>query len=126
MGYRSNIYVAIVPSAGTAADQRAPVMDRLRLLVGTTFAERLGGFMDEDCTTWDWRPGRLDIEICDVKWYESYTDVQQFHSFLDALPDLGYAYEFIRLGEDDEDVARQSAGELYDSLLSVVRSVERI
>lgn len=69
----------------------------------------------------------------DVKWYESYPDVQAFESAADKFVELcnaevsegspTYNYEFVRIGEDydDVDVTREGIGCEY--LLSVSRSV---
>lgn len=126
MGYRSDVYVAIVPAAETDPQHVQPLMDQLKLLMATQFKFVSDEFAPSDWVVWDWSPGRLDIEITDVKWYPSYLDVQAFHKFLDAIIELGYSYEFLRLGEDDVDIERLSGGGLDDHLLDVVRNVERI
>jgi len=67
----------------------------------------------------------------DVKWYESYPFVQGFNGFADRLKELiddakdgrEWAYEFIRLGEDVEDIERDGAGS-YAYLLDVSREIQ--
>ena len=68
------------------------------------------------------------FEFRDVKWYESYADVQGFEQALkkfEKLSDGGHAWlwEFMRLGEEVEDVESRSSYQ-SDGLLHVVRSIE--
>lgn len=67
----------------------------------------------------------------DIKWYESYPDVQAFDAFVDAYRNLidsesstlSWAYEFIRIGEDTEDIETDSEGNC-SYLLTVSRQIE--
>jgi len=70
----------------------------------------------------------IKFEFLDVKWYESYADVQGFEQALkkfEKLSDGGHAWlwEFVRLGEEVEDVEDKSSYQ-SDGLLHVVRSIE--
>ena len=70
----------------------------------------------------------IKFEFLDVKWYESYADVQGFEQALkkfEKLSDGGHAWlwEFVRLGEEVEDVDDKSSYQ-SDGLLHVVRSIE--
>ena len=45
----------------------------------------------------------------DVKWYESYPDVSEFDAMLPEIEELGFCYEFVRVGENEGDIEfRQS------------------
>lgn len=48
------------------------------------------------------------IELCGYKWYDSYSDVQEFMKVLEDCSshenDPKYFYSFIRLGEDYNDI----------------------
>ena len=48
------------------------------------------------------------IELCGYKWYNSYSDVQEFMAVLEDCESHGndpnYFYSFIRLGEEQDDV----------------------
>ena len=62
------------------------------------------------------------------KWYESYPEVQAFEQAIqkfEKLSDGGdkWLWEFVRLGEEVEDVEERSCAEA-ESLLYVVRSIE--
>jgi len=71
----------------------------------------------------------------DVKWYESYPFVQGFNEFAQKLCCLidgegvgidrkeNWAYEFIRVGEDMEDIEREGAGS-YAYLIDVSREIQ--
>ena len=63
-----------------------------------------------------------------MKWYPSYPDVQAFEEAIrkfEKLSDGGdkWLWEFVRLGEEVEDVEERSCSE-SESLLYVVRSIE--
>jgi hypothetical protein len=109
MGYRSDVKVLVyVPSSpppdekALTAEQQQEKYEALKLLLKTRFAhidEEWGGeAVFEDSAE------VLVFDITDVKWYDSYPEVQNFSAFLDALNDMSYAYEFGRIGEDTEDV----------------------
>ena len=49
----------------------------------------------------------LSYDDTDVKWYDSYEEVQavmHMEKLLDSLEGRCYAYRFIRIGEDDSDI----------------------
>jgi hypothetical protein len=67
--------------------------------------------------------------MSDVKWYPSYADIDGFERALGAFKKLAdeddskWCFEFIRLGEEVEDIEeRQSYGS--NNLLYVSRSIE--
>ena len=67
----------------------------------------------------------------DVKWYDSDSDVQAFDAFVDAYRNLidsesstlSWVYEFIRIGEDSNDIETDSEGSC-SYLLTVSRQIE--
>ena len=71
----------------------------------------------------------------DVKWYESYTFVQEFNEFAEkfvvfseskeGMPEkqLSWAYEFVRLGEEANDIEEERSDNA-DFILSVRREIE--
>jgi hypothetical protein len=75
--------------------------------------------LDEDPTT-----PCIDFDIQDVKWYPSYTVIADFKRMLLDLEELGFCYEFIRLGEEHDDIESESSGN-SDGRLRVSVSVER-
>lgn len=70
----------------------------------------------------------IKFAINGVKWYSSYPDVQGFEEAIrkfEKLSDGGdkWLWEFVRLGEEVEDVEERSSAE-SENLLYVVRSIE--
>jgi len=56
----------------------------------------------------------LCASYCDVKWYESYPEVQAWSNFLDratAAEDAGINCEFTRVGEEYSDVTYECSGD---------------
>jgi hypothetical protein len=107
MGYRSNV--------GALFYTTDPANEALLKL-----------FVDENFSKDEWMRGALRwfstpnaagyaFEVDDVKWYESYSDVKGFNAFVDkftsffdgktaATPASFWAYEFVRMGEDYNDI----------------------
>lgn len=48
--------------------------------------------------------GFYKISHDDIKWYESYKDIQNFMKMLDTLTEQDIPYKFIRIGEDEDDI----------------------
>ena len=80
-----------------------------------------------------WFDRGMVFECPDVKWYDSFPDVKDFESAADKFLDLCNAevsegtptfnYEFIRIGENIEDVEVEREGIDYEYLLEVVRNI---
>jgi hypothetical protein len=71
-------------------------------LMNTTFKETLD--MWDGYVTFDDTHNLIDFAIDDVKWYDSYPDVTAFMQMLTDVQDLGYEYEFVRVGEESKDI----------------------
>lgn len=48
--------------------------------------------------------GFYKIEYHDIKWYDSYKQIQNFNRALDEMRDQDIPFSFIRLGEDTDDI----------------------
>ena len=48
--------------------------------------------------------GFYKIAFDSIKWYDSYTDIQNFIKVMDILDEQDIPYKFIRLGEDIDDI----------------------
>lgn len=57
------------------------------------------------------------------KWYESYDDVGQWMEFMRSAPEHRLNYEFVRIGEEDNDIEREEGGEDLQWWLSTSRSI---
>ena len=53
----------------------------------------------------------LDLTLDDVKWYEGYDDVAAWERFMRDCVDHGLNYEFVRLGEELNDIETEQNGE---------------
>jgi len=70
----------------------------------------------------------IKFDLQDVKWYESYPDVQGFEQALNKFEKLAdggdkWLWEFVRIGEEVEDVEERSCSEAHN-LIYVSRSIE--
>jgi len=78
-----------------------------------------------------WFTNGMVFECDDVKWYDTYPDVEAFNTAVEKFVDMFCkgdkekfegAYEFIRIGEEYEDVEVIREGD-YDYLLEFNRSI---
>ena len=120
MGYRSDVQALIYPLGG---EHNLLEYNKLKLLMNTTFKDVFDAWGD-DYFKWNDAHRALMFDANSVKWYESYPDVAKFSPFLDAVHELGYEYEFIRIGEDDTDIESMNSGD-SEGFLYVERSIGR-
>jgi len=148
MGYRSDIIVAFYTQDREGAEYKERNernRAKLKLFVETNFPEDLrndaDGF-DGGLKVFD-TPTRLVYEFKNthVKWYDSYPEVAAFEQFWDSFEALcenrtpnapaedadtesvDWAAEYVRLGENHDDIEERSLGEA-DWLLRVSRTIE--
>jgi hypothetical protein len=130
MGYRSNLMVLIYPDVDKV-EAESPKYEQLKLLMGTTF-KHIGEEFGDPYMTWLDSDHVLKFEINDVKWYPSYPDVQMFEKMLgtfkgsgDDDEDIkGYCTEFVRIGEESDDVEEVHTGHNNHYYLSVRREID--
>ena len=132
MGYRSQVKALIYPDAPedpmsvtNVQDYYTEKYELLKTLMKTTF----GHLTDEgawlaNCFEFDDKRDRLIFAAEDVKWYESYSEIAAFHKFRDDVTELGYCTEFIRIGEETDDIQQDFTGTNIEYRLSVSRSIE--
>ena len=94
--------------------------------------ENIGGTFEEDITEEESNNRKyIKFYLEDVKWYDSYSDVIQFNKFIKAFVELAdddeskltWAYEFVRFGEELNDIeVTESDG--ADNVLHVYRGVD--
>jgi hypothetical protein len=118
MGYRSDVTALVYPAGG---EHNLLNYDRLKTLMNTTFKDMLDTW--GDYFNWDDRHRVLKFTAESIKWYDSYPDVARFTVFLTEVRDLEYEYEFIRIGEDMDDVEEDSTGDA-ENYMYVTRSIE--
>ena len=118
MGYRSDVAVVIY---GDSRDAEKYAL--LKTLMNTTFKEAYTEF--DGNAEWHDDKHVLEFAMEDVKWYDGYGDVKLFMAMLEDIVDLeGFNYEFIRIGEDANDIDEQYGGENCEHTLSVSRSIQ--
>ena len=123
MGYRSDVAAAFY----TADKKHFPV---LKLWLDENFPWK---YFDTDDV--EWFDKGMVFRVESVKWYDSYPDVdafteaqEQFVRLVNAL-DEGederpvFCYEFVRIGENFEDIEATHEGEAVEWILDVERHV---
>lgn len=124
MGYRSDVMALIYPEAQVECGEEA-AYEQLKVLMGTTFKAVSDEFGDP-YMTWMDSDRVLKFDLPDVKWYESYPDVQMFEAMLRTLDGEieGYCTEFMRVGEDDDDAETRRSGQDNQYYLNIRRSID--
>jgi hypothetical protein len=119
MGYRSDVKALIYPVSG---EHNLLNYDKLKTLMNTTFKDVFDAW-DDEYFKWNDEHRVLEFSADSIKWYDGYPDVARFTRFLSEVQELEYEYEFIRLGEDMDDVEDDSTGD-SEGYLYVSRSIE--
>ena len=119
MGYRSDVKALIYPLGG---EHNLLEYDKLKTLMNTTFKE-VYDYWGDEYFTWNDNHRALMFDANSIKWYESFPEVARFAPFLDEVHELGYEWEFIRIGENDDDVEADNSGDA-EGYLYVQRSIE--
>lgn len=124
MGYRSNLMVLIYPDVEKMEDFQS-CYDQLKVLMATTF-KHVSDYWQDPYMTWCDKDHVLKFDIPDVKWYPSYPDVQMFEAMLEAFDgDIeGYCTEFVRTGEEADDIEERRSGANSQYYLSVRTSID--
>jgi hypothetical protein len=113
----------IYPERGS--DDMVAKYEQLKLLIATTFKD----VVDEhfvSCMEWMDADRVLKFTMDDVKWYPSYADVQAFETMLEEFGDdiPGYCTEFVRIGEESDDIEQRQTGNNNEYYLQVRRSID--
>jgi hypothetical protein len=119
MGYRSDVKALIYPLGG---EHNLLEYDKLKLLFNTTFQDVFEAW-GEDYFSWNDKHRVLEFDANSVKWYDSYPEVQRLAKFLSEVQELGYEYEFLRIGEEDEDIEADSTGDA-ENYMYVERTIQ--
>jgi len=123
MGYRSQVMALIYPERGN--DDMVAKYEQLKVLMATTFKDVTDEYFGS-CMEWMDADRVLKFTMDDVKWYPSYKDVQAFETMLDEFGDdiPGYCTEFVRIGEETDDVECRSTGDNNEYYLQVRREID--
>lgn len=121
MGYRSNVVALLyAPKDGFSS---------LKLFIDEHFPfdKEREGFNLTMFETEDLKGFKM--EESDIKWYDSFSSVQKFYAFVEAYKELLHGvpmpwhYEFIRIGEETDDIEVEQTSDCY-YLLAISRSIE--
>ena len=119
MGYRSDVKYVI---DFTSKEAKIGFLAQVRMIGGD-----LQTALDE--TNYDNDTARIFFAEDNVKWYDSYPEVQAHDKLLsmaeEQSPEMCNGYHFVRLGEEFDDIETRYAGENppYDSI-NIHRSVD--
>ena len=121
MGYRSEVMAAFY----TTNKEDAPM---LKLFIEENWPK------EGNLPAYEWLKSDKYFGIIfheeDVKWYESFPDVQAFDAFAEKFMEiaeeenrkLSWSYEFVRIGEEYQDI--ETKGTYFsDNILSVSRAI---
>lgn len=109
MGYRSDVVIVLY-----ASDKKDAAPIKLWLKENYPTAE----WEDDEYTTWF--DDGLKIVCNGVKWYDDRPDVQAMKNYIDEFDELfcndiegapAGAWEFVRIGEDEDDNERRHGGD---------------
>ena len=122
MGYRSDVMALVYPRRQLEEAEAIADYDRLKTIMNTTYKD----VFEEWGADFAWNDRRrvLLFTCSDVKWYSNYPPVAAFNDFIEDIGnDLGYVTEFVRVGEETDDI-EQSFGEHAEYYLTVHRTIE--
>jgi hypothetical protein len=60
----------------------------------------------------------------DVKWYEGFVDVDYFEAIVEKARDIDLNVEYIRIGEETDDIIMDFSGDDCEYRMSVNRSID--
>jgi hypothetical protein len=64
------------------------------------------------------------IQATDIKYYDDFPETQALERLKDEIVELGYCMEFIRIGEESDDIDETYEGNRVEYVLRVSRSIE--
>lgn len=120
MGYYNDITAVVYPSTNDSHSDAVNKYGQLKVLMATRFAGVAEAF-----SGWVWDDERLIVKMdCNTKWSAGgYPECKEFMFMLEELEELGYCYEFLRIGEEFSDIEEQYS-EGYYGVLDVRREID--
>lgn len=124
MGYRSEVAIKIYGTEEEMAVVKA-VYDKLYTGLDAETKETVDYLMG--CSTTNGFSGDgFQFHADDIKWYDGYAHVEFFTDFFNDGDDSGASCEFIRIGEDNDDVECDYIGDDNEYRLGVTRTINGI
>jgi hypothetical protein len=135
MGYRSDVAYTIRFTSDHDENNKQSFFTFLaeaksKAATAACFTEETGQWSEFEV---DEKRLRINFAADDVKWYESYPDVQCHEALLDLAAEWvndednnsGIAYKFVRIGEDDDDIEQKEGGDVDWDWLQVERTIRQ-
>jgi len=127
MGYRSVVGIMFKREKPQAPS--VPEILALAKTKGILQGETLGQYWNDEDYGWD--DDKFLFYVTDVKWYESYPDVQAMEKLFSFVEELSresemqswYSGMLLRIGEEDSDVEQKSFGDEPWSRMWLVRAI---
>jgi len=112
MGYRSDVGIVIYGEeskvAAFIAAQRILNANWLRdEYTVDKYKSRSHECPEDTYETWS----LIHAEFDSVKWYPQYDEVAAWHNAMNAAEECGLNYEFVRVGEEQDDIETSSGGD---------------
>jgi hypothetical protein len=127
MGYRSDLALVVYPDYRDDPSDTTKVdveyehkYQTLKLLMNTQFKDVNEGWSP----TFDDPRQQMLIQATDIKYYDSFPEIQALERLKDEIVELGYCMEFIRIGEESDDIDETYEGNRVEYVLRVARSIE--
>ena len=123
MGYRSEVAIMMYGTDEEMAVVKA-VYDRLYSALDAETKETVDYFMGDDNNGFSEDGFHFHAE--DIKWYDGYAHIEFFKEFFNEGDDSGASCEFIRIGEENDDIETDYTGDDNEYRLGVTRLIDGI
>ena len=110
MGYRSEVASVIYAKKDIMDKFKADNTDRLKELEIAFESNNDEGLMYVSNSDYD----LIFLKGNSWKWYDTYTDVKAWHDLMDLADKSGLVAEFLRIGEEYEDIEHEFFGNPED------------
>lgn len=107
MGYSNQVRAAVYPTSGLNMRQAMDSYRMLKVIVGAQFKDVVEAFPGE--FEWDDHNCTLQFRADYTKWGR-YPECTMFYAMLEKLEELGYGFDFTRVGEEDGDIETFCSG----------------
>jgi len=121
MGYRSEVSSVIYAKKDIMDKFKTDYSDKLKALEVHFENNKDEGMSYESNSDYD----IIFLKGSSWKWYETYTDVKAWHELMDLATERGLSVEFVRIGEDYEDIEVDYIND-SECYLSVERFIEAL
>ena len=105
MGYRSSVHAIFYwPDEPEEAVEKEKYA-LLKFLLATTYKDVVEEWTRHgQCFYFHDDMPLVEFQVHEVKWYDTFAEVEGFERMMDALEEAGFAFEFLRTGEEDTDI----------------------